>query len=227
MAKRKTTLKKKVSKRQTRKFSNKGGSKKGGSKKGGSKKGGSKKGGSKKGGAPTSQKFQADLRDYKAKELGILNEHKADAKARGIKIEMMDEMKDMQTNIPLDTGGPVNAKDRRNASQIIRKAEDSLTARFNSKGIMNTPINNNNINELIAYGNEYGFTKSLKLLFEKSKEKGLELSKDNQELANKYLEEEPPLPSQEQHEDSTFEEGANMNESFEEEADMNESPEQP
>jgi len=43
MAKRKTTLKKKVSKRQTRKFSKKGGSKKGGSKKGGSKKGGSKK----------------------------------------------------------------------------------------------------------------------------------------------------------------------------------------
>ena len=182
MAKRQGTLKKKVSKRQTRKFS----------KKGGSKKGGSKKGGSKKGGRPTPQSRQAELRAYKAEELKILNEHKADAKARGIKIEMMDEMKDMETYI--NPGG--TTRDKRIGHNTVNTATQNFKSRFNSKGIMHTPINNNNINELIKYGNEYGFTKSLKLLFEKSKEKGLELSEDSQKLANKYLEQEPPVPQE-------------------------------
>ena len=181
MAKRQSTLKKKVSKRQTRKFSKKGGSKKGGSKKGGSKKnwGG--------------QRWKNALK-LKAKRVGI---------DWGILLDM----EIMQINIPPNTGGPVNAKDRKNAFQIIIKAVKSLKARFNMFGTT-TRINKNNINELIAYASQQGYTRSpstspylpstLELLLEKSKENGLELSKDNQELANKYLEQEPPLPQEEQ-----------------------------
>ena len=36
--------------------------------------------------------------------------------------------------------------------------------------------------------------------------KGLELSEDSQKLANKYLEEEPPLPKEEQHSEELSEE---------------------
>ena len=139
MAKRQSTLKKKVSKRQTRKFSKKGGSKKGGSKKGGSKKGGSKK--KLVGGIPK-QWEKEDIDFYKN-----------------------------QNNARKDVG-----------EKIVKELEQfnikKLMERFDSKGIMHTPIDNKNINNIIKYAIINQHLPSLLKILKKGKEKGLEINYD-------------------------------------------------
>ena len=188
MAKRQSTLKKKVSKRQTRKFSKKGGSKKGGSKKGGSKKGGSKKGGSKKGG---SKKYVG----------GWSNEgySQESAKKAGLERNILNDI----------------ARANSDNSNTRTMAVQELVARFRGIGLR-TRINNSNINKVIEWAKNNNFFRALKVILAISKEKGLELSKDNQKLEvvknewEEYLlkgeEEEPPLPKEEQHSEELSEE---------------------